>query len=532
MKKMSAGLAFGVVVAAAVATPLSAAQAVPSGSTPAPTAAQAIGAEQAKVADAGRTLGLGADQKLVVRDVVVDTDGTRHVRYERTYRGLRVLGGDLVVEQAPGGAAKSVHWNASGRAAMPATTATLSGARAESLGRKASGFSVDSSHHELVVQLTGTGSRLAYDVVTEGVRADQTPSRLHTVVDAKSGATLRSWDEVKTGTGRSQYSGTVAIPTLKSGSTFQLKDSIGNSAEDLNGKTDLLPVFPRSGTIFTDADDVWGNGATSDRATAGVDAMYGAQKTFEFYKNMLGRNGIKNDGKGARSRVHYGSGYVNAFWNGSMMTYGDGAGNAKPLTQLDVAAHEMSHGVTENTANLDYSGDAGGLNEATSDIMATSAEFWLANAADPGDYLIGEKIDIRGNGAPLRYMDRPSRDGSSQDCWTTGTKDLDPHYSSGPLNHWFYLVSEGSGAKTVNGVAYDSPVCGSAAPVTGAGRDAATKVWYRTLSTKLTSTSTYADARNGAISSAKELYGAGSPQCVAVKSAFDAIAVPAGSQTC
>ena len=174
---------------------------------------------------------------------------------------------------------------------------------------------------------------------------------------------------------------------------------------------------------------------------------------------MLGRAGIWNNGTGARSRVHYGNAYNNAFWDGTQMTYGDGAGNAKPLTSIDVAAHEMSHGVTENTAGLVYSGDSGGLNEATSDIFGAAVEFYANSAADPGDYLIGEKININGNGTPLRYMDRPSKDGRSQDCWTTGTKNLDPHYSSGPLNHWFFLASEGSGAKTINGVSDNSPTC-------------------------------------------------------------------------
>jgi Zn-dependent metalloprotease len=87
------------------------------------------------------------------------------------------------------------------------------------------------------------------------------------------------------------------------------------------------------------------------------------------------------------------------------MSYGDGAGNAAPLTEIDVAGHEMSHGVTENTAGLVYSGDAGGLNEATSDIFGTAVEFYANNPSDPGDYLIGEEIDINGNGTPLRYMD-------------------------------------------------------------------------------------------------------------------------------
>ncbi|GAA2739783.1 hypothetical protein GCM10009867_37270 [Pedococcus aerophilus] len=523
MKKMSAGLAFGVVVAAAVATPLAAAQAAPAtgGSTArSAAAAPAVVAEQSKVADAAKALGLGSGQKLVAKSVVTDTDGTKHVRYERTFNGLRVIGGDLVVERAAGGATKSVRWNAT-KSVEVATSPSLSAGQARKAAKAGTAAGSD-----LVVYAAASGPRLAYDVVTEGVRADQTPSRLHTIVDARSGATLDSYDDIVEGTGNSQYSGTVTLGTTLSGGSYQLKDSVGNYTTDLNGAT------TGTGTQFTDADDIWGNGSVSSRQTAAVDAHYGAEKTFDYYKNVQGRSGIWDTGVGARSRVHYGNAYVNAFWDGTQMTYGDGAGNAKPLTSIDVAGHEMSHGVTENTAGLVYRGDAGGLNESTSDIFGTAVEFYAASAADPGDYLIGEKIDINGNGTPLRYMDRPSKDGRSQDCWTTGTRNLDPHYSSGPLNHWFFLASEGSGAKTVNGVAYNSPVCGSAPAVTGAGRTNIEKVWYRTLSTKLTSRSDYKAAREGAIASAKELYGAGSPTCVAVKSAFDAIAVPAGSQTC
>ena len=95
------------------------------------------------------------------------------------------------------------------------------------------------------------------------------------------------------------------------------------------------------------------------------------------------------------------------------MTYGDGAGNAQPLTAIDVAGHEMSHGVTENTAGLNYSGESGGLNEATSDIFGTAVEFYANNPPTRRDYLIGEKININGNGTPLRYMDKPSKDGAS-----------------------------------------------------------------------------------------------------------------------
>lgn len=515
MNRLPSGLALGVAVAAALAAGVPAATAAGT-----PTVVRA-GADQDRAA-----LGLGPDERLVRRSVVADPDGTTHIRYDRTWKGLRVVGGDLVVEKSPGGAVEAVRYNANRKDVAARTTSPdVEEQEAVAAGERRSAARGERSEGELVVWAGSGEPRLAYDVLTTGTLPDQTPSRLHTIVDAGTGAVITSYDDVVKGTGHSQYSGTVTLATVSSGGTWQLRDTRGNHTTDLNGATS------GSGTQLTDADDVWGNGSTTSRQTAGVDAQYGAERTYAYFDGVHGRAGIWNNGTGARSRVHYGNAYANAFWDGTQMTYGDGAGNARPLTSIDVAAHEMSHGVTENTADLVYSGESGGLNEATSDIFGAGVEFANSNSTDVGDYLIGEKIDINGNGTPLRYMDRPSRDGASQDCWTTSTKNLDPHYSSGPLNHWFYLASEGSGTKTINGVTYTSPTC-NGSTVTGAGRASIEKVWYRTLATKLTSTSTYAAARNGAIASAKELYGAGSATCAAVQAAFSAINVAAGTESC
>src|SRR5450759_529229 len=475
-------------------------------SSPAPDRAAGIAAAQSRSAAAGLALGLGSGEKLVVKDVIVDPDGSTHVRYNWTFDGLRVIGGDLVSHRDKAGKVKSVSWNASPNVAVPSTTPKVSLTSARAVGAKKAASAqktTSASTGELVVfagdPTPKATSRLAYDVVTEGVRADQTPSRLHTIVEANTGATLQTWDEIENGTGNGIFVGTVPIGTT-AGAKYSMRDAVGNYTTDLNGSTS------GTGTTFTDADDIWGNGAVSNRASAGVDAHYGAEKTFDYYKNVQGRNGIWNTGVGARSRVHYGNAYVNAFWDGTQMTYGDGASNTHPLVELDVAGHEMTHGVTENTANLVYAGESGGLNEATSDIFGTAVEFYADNPADIPDYLLGEKLDLNGDGTPLRYMDRPSRDGASPDCWSPTVGNLNVHYSSGPLNHWFYLASEGSGPKVINTVSYNSPTC-NASTVAGIGRDAAAKIWYRTLTTYLTSSNTYAAAREGAIQSAKDIYG-------------------------
>jgi Zn-dependent metalloprotease len=519
------GAAFAVTVAAVAASVTGASGAV---AAPGGNAALKV-AEQSAAVSTGDDLGLPADQSLIVRSVLTDRDGTRHVHYDRTVDGLPVVGGDLVVAKGTNGAVKSSHWNR-GKAVAPASTkATVSKAAASATAAKGAGYRVDSSAAALVVYASSGTPRLAWQVTTTGIRASQTPSKLRTWVDARTGKVIDSAETIEEGTGNTPYNGSITLTTIGSAPNFQLADGIGDTTTDLKGAT------TGTGSAFVDADNAWGTGVYSlvgaARQTAAVDAQFGAQKTFEYYSGTHNRAGIWNTGVGARSRVHYGNAYVNAFWDGTQMTYGDGAGNTHPLTSLDVAGHEMSHGVTENTANLNYRGESGGLNEATSDIFGTAVEFFANSPADPGDYLVGEKININGNGTPLRRMDNPSFDGRSPNCWSRTVGRLDVHYSSGPLNHWFYLLSEGTGAKTIGGAAHNSTMC-NGATMTGVGHAVAEKVWYRALTTKLTSSSGYAAARNGAIASAKELYGKNSLNCLAVQNAFNGIAVPAGPQTC
>ncbi|KKD03685.1 peptidase M4 [Streptomyces sp. WM6386] len=494
--------------------------------TPAQRAALIRTANAAK-ADTARELGLGAKEKLVVRDVLKDGDGTIHTRYERTYDGLPVLGGDLVVESTKADATEAVV-KATRAAIKPATTtAAVSAAKAKSqaLGaakaEDAKSPAVNRAPRKVIWAGDGKPT-LAYETVVGGFQHDGTPQELHVVTDAATGEKLYEWEAIETGTGNTVYSGTVTLGTTQSGSTYNLTDGTrgGHKTYNLNRGTS------GTGTLFSGADDIWGNGSASNLESAAADAHYGAALTWDYYKNVHGRSGIRGDGVGAYSRVHYGNNYVNAFWSDSCfcMTYGDGSGNANPLTSIDVAAHEMTHGLTSNTAGLNYSGESGGLNEATSDIFGTTVEFYANNSSDVGDYLIGEEININGDGTPLRYMDQPSKDGSSYNNWTSSIGSADVHYSSGPANHFFYLLSEGSGAKTINGVSYNSPTA-DGLPVTGIGRDKAEKIWFRALTTKFTSTTNYAAARTGTLAATGELYGTTSAEYTAVQNAWAGVAV-------
>ncbi|TQE28800.1 M4 family metallopeptidase [Streptomyces ipomoeae] len=484
--------------------------ALPAKLTPAQRESLIRKAEKATDATADR-LGLGGQEELRVRDVVKDADGTVHTRYERTYAGLPVLGGDLVVHASKSGAVESVTRAHKARLTVPDLSPEVSKAAAEKQALAAaeeegSKKTVADSSRKVVWAAKGTPT-LAYETVVSGFQHDDTPSELHVITDAQTGKKLYEYESVHTGTGNTRYSGTVTLGTSQSGSTYTLTD-----AERGNHRTyNLNRGSSGTGTLFSGSDDIWGDGTTADLETAGADAHYGAALTWDYYKNVHGRNGLRNDGVAPYSRVHYGNNYVNAFWQDSCfcMTYGDGSGNANPLTSIDVAAHEMTHGLTSVTAGLNYSGESGGLNEATSDIFAAAVEFAAENPSDVGDYLVGEKIDINGDGTPLRYMDKPSKDGASRDYWSSTLGSIDVHYSSGPANHWFYLASEGSGAKVVNGVSYDSPTY-DGLPVTPIGREAAEKIWFRALTTYMTSTTNYAGARTATLQAAADLYGLGS----------------------
>ncbi|NUT31789.1 MAG: M4 family metallopeptidase [Hamadaea sp.] len=460
-------------------------------------------------------------QTFTLKNVLTDADGTQHVRLHRYLDGLPVLGGDTVVHLGRGSAASWKGANHALRAGLKVSTtpkltreqaAAAANAVSTAANRRTDGV-------QLVVDADTTGAALAYEVVVGGVYANGVPSELHVLVDAGTGAVRDSWEGVQTdGVGHGFHNGDVAVGTTLSGGAYQLNDATRGSHKTY----DLFGATNGTGTLVTSSSNVFGNGTLGDRNSTAVDAHYGAAMTWDFYKNTYGRSGIRNDGVAAYSRVHYSTAYTNAFWSDSCfcMTYGDGGTGWTPLTSLDVAGHEMSHGITSNTAGLRYSGESGGLNEATSDIFGTLVEFYAGNANDPGDYLIGE--ELRTNGTPLRYMDKPSKDGSSADCWSSTVKRLDVHYSSGPANHFFYLLAVGSGTSAYG----TSPTC-NGATVTGIGNAKAGAIWYRALTVYMTSRTDYKGARAATLSAAADLYGSGSTEYATVAAAWSAVSVTA-----
>lgn len=469
---------------------------------------------------------LGAGNSLVATGVTTDALGQGHVRYQQTYRGVPVFEGEAIV-----------HVDLSTRTVLDTTDATLgfgpialqaSMGENEAHGRAMEHFRLPAgyaSRRNMLIMVDNGVASLSWQVRSEG---EDARGAFHKVafVDANGRGVLRSWDNLETaaaaGTGNSFFNGVVALTTDKVSTTFYLRDpSRGNQYTiNMNNRTN-------GGSVFTDADNVWGNGTTSNTQTIGVDAQYGTQMTWDYYKNIHGRNGIANNGAGAYNRVHYSRSYNNAFWSDSCfcMTYGDGDGTTfNPFDSLDVAGHEMSHGVTSRTANLTYSGESGGLNEGTSDIFGTMVEYFANNANDTPDYLIGERL-YKTSGRYLRSMIKPSVDGVSADCWYSTVGSLNVHYSSGVANHFFYLLAEGTtnGSPSPTCATGNTRVANGTGSVTGIGRAKAEKIWYRALTTYMTASTNYAAARTATIKASDDLFGVNSAESTAVAAAWTAV---------
>lgn len=348
-------------------------------------------------------------------------------------------------------------------------------------------------------------------------------ARKYVFVDVITGKIFNYHERIhftnSTGTAITVYSGSQTITTDLNAGSYRLRETgRGNGVEtyNMNNGTNY-----GAATDFTDSDNTWNNVNTAKDQYA-TDAHWGTEKTYDYYFLTYGRNSVDNAGLKLKSYVHaslIGMGYgnnVNAFWDGSSMTYGDGSSTINPLTTLDITGHEISHGITENTSGLNYSYESGALNEAFSDCMGTAIEFY----GKPGtaNWLIGNEI-----GATFRSMSNPNAysqpDTYLGTSWATGSSDNGGvHTNSGVMNYWFYLLSQGGNGTNDNGNVFS---------VTGQTLSKAAAITYRMNSVYLTSTSQYADARTYSIQAAIDLYGACSNEVIATTNAWYAVGVGA-----
>lgn len=265
-------------------------------------------------------------------------------------------------------------------------------------------------------------------------------SRWFTWVDAENGIILNSYDGLTTGDGIGVLGDTKDLTGLTSwtGSTYQLVTPDGRITTNDARNRGRLP-----GSIATDSNDIWDlPGRTSPGQPALVDAHVYASVTDDYYQSIHNFDWLTYYSQGMVSSAHLKRNYSNAFWNGTQMAYGDGDGVnfLEMCGDLDVVAHELSHGVTDATSDLIYQNESGALNEAFSDIMATSVEFYYGT----GNWTIGE--DLMPNDDGIRDMADPGSDGdpSHYDERYVGTDDNGGvHWNSGIANHWYYLLVAG-----------------------------------------------------------------------------------------
>ncbi|GAA1633541.1 M4 family metallopeptidase [Catellatospora bangladeshensis] len=480
---------------------------------PAPAADPAVLAAAAadRAANSGYdALAKGPDESFLRRDVVSGSGGFQYVSYERTYRGLPVLGGDAVVVTDAKGAVRDTA-SALGRGVtLTTTTPKITAARAETVARKQLDKVRQLTPAQLAVHAGERGDRLAYAVVLEGVKAGA-PSRLHVVVDAHTAAVLDVRDDVRMGTGNGYYNGQVSITTSGSGSSWSMTDNTRPG----------IRCGGQNGAAYTGTDDNWGNGSGTNLETACVDALYAVQREWDMLSSWLGRNGINGSGGGFPARV--GLAEVNAYWNGSYTNFGRNQAGTGQATPIDVVAHEYGHAIFQTTPGGAGSGNEnGGINESTGDIFGALTEAYANNPNDPPDYLVGEEVNLVGQG-PIRNMYNPQALGDPN-CYSSAIPNTEVHAAAGPNNHWFYLTAIGSAGGGGNPA---SPTC-NGSTVTGIGIQKAGQIYMAALNLK-TSSWRYVNVRTATLRAAVNLFGASSAECRTVKAAWDAVSVPAQS---
>ncbi|SDJ43361.1 Zn-dependent metalloprotease [Actinokineospora alba] len=513
-RSMSTALLAAVVAAGALVVSLPAGAAPPPQSLAQQAQAAAVSAADAHVAANRARFHATNDDEILQTGVTSAQNGLNYIAYERKHRGLPVVGGDFVVVTNAGAnvVSSSVAQDRPlNVAAAPRITVDAARATAKRhLPR------VESEKDARLVVLAWGTPKLAWEIVLSGHTATD-PSVLHVFVDALNGYVIDEYDEVKAGDGHGHHYGNVTIDTSGSGSSYSMTDP----------NRPGITCKPYQGSTYTGPDNSWGNGGATDGESACVDVMYGVQKQWGMLSEWLGRNGIDGSGRGFQAEVKLGA--VNAYWTGSGTQFGNNSANTKQLTVMDVVGHEYGHGIFQNTPGGSGSGnEMGGLNESTGDIFGAMLEQYVNHPNDTPDYLVGELINLSGNG-PIRNMYDPSQK-NHPNCYSSSIPNTGVHAAAGPQNHWFYLLAEGSAPAGKPA----SPICsGGPASVTGIGIQNAGKIFYNGLLAK-TSSWTHAKARVATLNAAKNLWPNDCTNFNATKAAWLAVSVPAqtGEPTC
>ncbi|KAF7763351.1 vibriolysin [Pseudoalteromonas undina] len=394
-------------------------------------------------------IGLSVGNELVVLKEFTSNNGEVTRRYQQTYQGIPVIGDTVsltfnngMLKKAHGAAVYNIDEDlADVSAKLTKKDAILKGSKT-GIAAKSVGLKKHNEQSRLAIWVDDQNkAHLVYEVsyVTYG----KSPSRPYQIIDANTGEVLLSYDNLQhanaTGPGGNLKTGKYiygtdfdSLDVSQSGNTCTMNNANVRTI-NLNGGTS-----GSSAHSFTCPENTVKeiNGAYSPLN----DAHFFGNVIFNMYNDWVGTAPLSFQ---LQMRVHYSSNYENAFWDGSAMTFGDGQNTFYPLVSLDVSAHEVSHGFTEQNSGLIYNGKPGGLNEAFSDMAGEAAEFYMKGS---NDWLVGKDI-FKGNGA-LRYMNNPTQDGRSIDNQSNYYSGMDVHYSSGVYNKAFYNLATTPGWDT------------------------------------------------------------------------------------
>lgn len=466
--------------------------------------------------------GLNSDFNFQLLNQEKDQLGFVHYRYQQTYKGIPIQGSRLILHTQNEliHSFNGVVFDKMGATSVApkilekeALTVALKHVKAEKYKWETNSTSFPKG--KLVYTLKNGKLKkdnlcLAYQF---DIYATKPLYRAYVYVDAVENKVINEENRIHNadavGTANTAYSGTQTITTDSYNGGFRLRETgRGNGIETYN----LQQGSDYTNAIdFTDTDNNWTtvNAQLDQYAT---DTHWGTEKVYDYFSVNFNRNSIDNNGFKLTSYIHYDVNYFNAFWDGSVMTYGDGdpSTNSTPLVSIDIVGHEITHGLTENSAGLIYASESGGLNESFSDIFGHCVEVYAKPNAS--SWLLADEI-----GYTIRSMDNPNLfncpDTYHGQFWDPSEE---VHNISGVQNFWFYLLSTGGAGTNDNGDNYN---------VTGIGIDDAAKIAYRNLTVYLTPSSTYADARFYSLQSAIDLFGPCSPQVAATGNAWYAVGV-------
>jgi bacillolysin len=513
---------------------------------------------------------LGKGNTFVEKTASLDKTGITHTRQQQFYKGIKVEFGMLIthIKDENVQSINGELYNAEGLNLIPSINKSK-GLDYAIIASKGTKFLWDSPEDALAMDYKKPeGEMVIFPIVKTGdirlaykfdVYSIDPISREEIYVDAHSGEILfkdpiikhanqlipekeiknksQKLEKFITGNAATRYSGSQPIETSLVAGKYVLNEATrgtGNGIVTYNSaRTVSYPT-----TNFMDVDNNWtaAEFANANKDNAALDAHWGAEKTYDFWFNTFARNSYDNLGAKIKSYVHYrkvaNQSLFNAFWNGSVMSYGDGDTN--PLTSIDVCGHEIGHAVCTYTAGLAYQNQSGAMNEGFSDIWGACIEQYgrtgsLSGTVVPAVWQVGEDFTSGGlrsmsnpilKGDPSTYLGTnwvPTADEAS--CVPgSGNDTCGVHTNSGVLNKWFFLMSVGE-VGTNNAPVPDNY------NVIGIGMLKAAEIAYFTERDYLTSNSTYADARAASLDVASNLYCSTSQEYISVKNAWHAVNV-------